>query len=333
MNALAPMPHDTENPGHAPVMLAEVLAELAPRSQGRYLDGTFGGGGYARAILATADCQLWGIDRDPDAITRGHEQSDTLLAREGRRRLHLLPGTFGEMATLAEDIAPFDGIVLDLGVSSFQLDQAERGFSFKQHGPLDMRMARSGPSAADLVNKASEEELADIIYHYGEDRLARRIARAIVQARGEEAILTTGRLASVIRRVVPQDRSGIDPATRSFQGLRIAVNDELGQIERALADAPRLLAPGGVFVVVSFHSLEDRLVKRAMAHEAGRTARPSRHTPGAIDPSVNRSEFALATPKPLRATQAETQANPRARSAKLRALSRLSSSASPGIAR
>ncbi|EHH68643.1 16S rRNA (cytosine(1402)-N(4))-methyltransferase RsmH [Gluconobacter morbifer] len=301
--------------GHVPVMLKEVLTALAPRPGGRYLDGTFGGGGYARAILNSADCVLHAIDRDSAAIARGQE-----MAAQADGRLVLHQGTFGDMTSLVGDAAPFDGIVLDLGVSSFQIDQAERGFSFRHDGPLDMRMGGDGPSAADLVNTTSETELADILYRYGEEKLSRRIARAIVAARAEEPFTTTGRLAHVIRSCVPRDRSGIDGATRSFQGLRIAVNDELGELERALEAAPRLLAPGGVFVVVTFHSLEDRLVKRAMATLAGRTANPSRY-----EPAPARQEppaFSLLYSRPLSATEEEERGNPRARSARLRALVR-----------
>jgi len=309
--------------GHAPVMLREVLKTLDVHEGATLLDGTFGGGGYARALLAVPDTTLWAIDRDPDAIARG----EALSGEIGSQRLHMLHGTFGDMAQLAKDAPPFDGIVLDLGVSSFQLDQSERGFSFRNDGPLDMRMGQSGASAEHLVNTAPEGELADIIFHYGEDRLARRIARAIVAARAEAQIRTTGQLAEVIRRVVPKDRSGIDPATRAFQGLRIAVNDELGEIERMLEAAPGMLAPGGRLVIVSFHSLEDRLVKRAMASLTGRAARPSRHEPLSVT-QQDTPPFSLLTPRPVRAASDETDINPRARSARLRALARLAPSPS-----
>ncbi|GAD09579.1 ribosomal RNA small subunit methyltransferase h [Gluconobacter frateurii NBRC 103465] len=225
--------------GHVPVMLKEVLEALSPRDGGRYLDGTFGGGGYARAILNSADCTLHGIDRDPTAIARGEA-----MAQQANGRLIMHQGTFGNMEELVGQDGPFDGIVLDLGVSSFQIDQAERGFSFRNDGPLDMRMGTDGPSAADLVNSMKESDLADILYRYGEEKLSRRIARAIVIARAEEPVTTTGRLAHIVRSCVPKDRSKIDPATRSFQGLRIAVNDELGELERALEAAPRLFGSG-----------------------------------------------------------------------------------------
>ena len=237
---------------HTPVLLGEILEYLAPAPGETYLDGTFGGGGYARAILEAApDCTLWAIDRDPDAIARGAE-----LAARHPGRLHLVQGTFADMVGLLDEhgVSALDGVVLDLGVSSFQIDDPARGFSFRHDGPLDMRMSASGTSAADLVADLSEAELADTLYQLGEERLSRRIAKAIVAARAVAAITTTQQLAEVIRAVVPKDKSGIDPATRSFQALRIRVNDELGQIERALAQAASLLAPGGRLVVVSVHS-------------------------------------------------------------------------------
>jgi 16S rRNA (cytosine1402-N4)-methyltransferase len=215
-----------------------------------------------------------------------------------------------------------DGVVLDLGVSSFQLDDASRGFSFRRDGPLDMRIGRHGPTAADLVNTLPERELADILFDFGEERRSRAIARAIVAERVKTPIATTSRLAGIIRAIVPPDRSGIDPATRSFQALRIRVNDELGEIERGLAQAARLLAPGGRLVVVAFHSLEDRLVKRFMAEAAGRAPAPSRHDPAGLL-LRGAADWRLLTPKPLRPSVAEERKNPRARSARLRAMERL----------
>jgi len=306
--------------GHVPVMLQEVLGTLAPREGASYLDGTFGGGGYARAILSAARCTLYAIDRDPDAIARG-----AALAAEFPGRLVLVEGRFGSMLELlaARGVARLDGVVLDLGVSSFQLDQAGRGFSFRADGPLDMRMEKQGPSAAELVNRLPEAELARILWELGEERHSRRIARAIVAARQEAPIETTGRLVQVIHSVMPRDPSGIDSATRSFQALRLAVNDELGEVERGLAAAARLLAPGGRLVVVAFHSLEDRIVKRFMQQAAGRAPGASRHAPAAILAPRAPAEFRLITPNALRPTEAETAANPRARSARLRALEKL----------
>ncbi|GBR38613.1 16S rRNA (cytosine(1402)-N(4))-methyltransferase RsmH [Komagataeibacter oboediens] len=322
-------PHD---PGHVPVMLAEVMEYLAPHDGGRYVDGTFGGGGYARAILAACDCQLWGIDRDPAAIARGAALAPAFPdARGGGSRLHLLHGGFADMADLlaGDGVTTVDGIVLDLGVSSYQIDEAERGFSFRMDGPLDMRMNDTGPTAADVVNTLPESELADIIYHYGEERLSRRVARAIVAARAEAPLLRTSQLADVVRSVVRPDRSGIDPATRTFQGLRIHVNDELGQITRVLEQAPRLLAPGGRLVVVSFHSLEDRLVKQAMSRAAGRMPAPSRHDPRAMTARAAPADFRLLTGRPIRPGDEETRRNPRARSARLRAMECIAPSSIP----
>jgi 16S rRNA (cytosine1402-N4)-methyltransferase len=304
---------------HVPVMLDEVLATLAPKDGGIYLDGTFGGGGYARAILEHARCTLWAIDRDPEAIERGAE-----LVALFPGRLHLLHGQFGDMVALLDQagVSELDGVVLDLGVSSFQLDDAGRGFSFRFDGPLDMRMGRHGTSAADLVNTLPERALADVLYELGEERASRRIAHAIVAARLEAPIETTGRLADIIRSVLPPDRSGNHPATRSFQALRIKVNDELRQIEAALEQAIGLLSPGGRLVVVAFHSLEDRIVKRFMGTSAGRMGSPSRHNPAGL---VTREapSFRLLTAKALRPGADETRRNPRSRSARLRALERL----------
>jgi 16S rRNA (cytosine1402-N4)-methyltransferase len=305
--------------GHVPVMLAEVLASLAPQEGATYLDATFGGGGYARAILEAAPgCTVFAIDRDPDTIARG-----AALAQRFAGRLHLIEGRFGDMLSLLRDrgIASLDGVVMDLGVSSFQLDQAERGFSFRADGPLDMRMEKSGASAAELVNGLPERDLADIIFRFGEERFARRIARAIVARRAEAPFTTTADLAALVRRAVPRDPSGIDGATRSFQALRIAVNDELGEVERGIAAAMELLAPGGRLVVVAFHSLEDRIVKQAMAAASGRGG-ASRHDPAALSGRA-KPAFHLLTPRALRPQDAECSANPRARSARLRGIERM----------
>ncbi|MBV9653873.1 MAG: 16S rRNA (cytosine(1402)-N(4))-methyltransferase RsmH [Acetobacteraceae bacterium] len=306
----------TQPSGHAPVLLAEMLAHLAPRAGGIYLDGTFGGGGYAEAILDAARCTVWAIDRDPDAIARG-----AALAARYPGRLHLLHGRFGSLLSLLAEsgVTTLDGVVLDLGVSSFQLDEAARGFSFRADGPLDMRMERDGPTAADLVNTLPEAELADTLFELGGERLSRRIARAIVAARQAAPITGTVQLAAIVRRVVPADKSGIDPATRSFQALRIRVNDELGEIERALAQAAQMLATAGRLVVVSFHSLEDRVAKRFMLAAAGRAPAPSRHDPTGLNRPPE-PRFRLLTPRAVRPGQAEIARNPRARSARLRAV-------------
>ncbi len=302
--------------GHIPVMLREVLAQLAPRDDATYLDGTFGGGGYATAILEAARCSLWGIDRDPDAIARG-----TAIAERFPGRLHLIHGKFGDMLALLADkgVGSLDGIVLDLGISSFQIDDPARGFSFRGDGPLDMRMGKNGTSAADLVNTLPEGALADVLFELGEERASRRVARAIVTARAEAPIETTARLVEIIRSVLPPDRSGNNPATRSFQALRIKVNDELGEVERALSQAADMLAPGGRLVVVSFHSLEDRLVKQFMTGLAGRAPGLSRHDPRGLAERPA-ARFRLLTNKALRPRDDETDANPRARSARLRAI-------------
>jgi 16S rRNA (cytosine1402-N4)-methyltransferase len=305
--------------GHIPVMLHEMLACLAPREGGIYLDGTFGGGGYSEAILDAAPCTVWAIDRDPAAIARG-----AVLAARHPGRLHLIEGNFGDMLQLlhARGVTALDGVVLDVGVSSFQIDDPARGFSFRADGPLDMRMGGTGPTAADLVMQLPEAELADSLFEFGEERLSRRIARAIVSARAEAPIETTARLAGIIRGVVPPSKDGIHPATRSFQALRIRVNDELGEITRALTAAASLLAPGGRLVVVSFHSLEDRLVKRFFTAAAGRAPSPSRHDPRGLT-ARQHAEFSLLLPKAARPGADELARNPRARSARLRALQRL----------
>jgi 16S rRNA (cytosine1402-N4)-methyltransferase len=305
---------------HIPVMLAEVLHHLAPAPGEHHLDGTFGGGGYAAAILERG-ATLTALDRDPDAIARGA----ALLARHPGR-LTLLHARFGDMLeTMAgQGVAALDGVVLDLGVSSFQIDQPERGFSFRADGPLDMRMGADGPTAADLVNTLPERELADVLWELGEERHSRRVARAIVAAR---PFHTTLALAETIRRAVPRDPSGIDGATRSFQALRIRVNDELGEIERGLAAGLALLAPGGRLVVVSFHSLEDRIVKRRFQEAAGRAPGASRHAPASLTRSTAAPAFRLLTPRAERPGDAEAAANPRARSARLRAIARITESA------
>ncbi|OUI78430.1 16S rRNA methyltransferase [Commensalibacter intestini] len=304
--------------GHFSVMLNEVMTLLNPQPNSIYVDGTFGGGGYSKAILSAAPCEVWGIDRDPDAIARGREIQKQFPS------LHLLQGDFENIDSLlkSQNITQCDGIVLDLGVSSFQIDQADRGFSFRFDGPLDMRMSRTGKTAADLVNSLSETELADVLFHYGEERFSRRIAKAIVNRRLEAPFETTQDLASLIQRTIPTDKSKINPATRSFQGLRIAVNNELEQIHTALNAALKLLKPGGKLIVVSFHSLEDRIVKDIMNKAAGRVAKPSRYLPLSLSPSQDITSFELLTTKPQRPSEQECHINSRSRSARLRAIKR-----------
>ena len=306
---------------HIPVLMAEVVEALQPRDGGRYVDGTFGVGGYTRAILGAADCTVFAIDRDPDAIARARR-----LAEEFGARLVPLQGRFGELDRLARASGcdAVDGVTMDLGVSSPQLDQADRGFSFRRDGPLDMRMERDGDSAADIVNGASEAELADIIFYLGEERFARRIAKAIVSARTGGAIERTGQLADLVRKVVPHaGRKGrgaeIDPATRTFQALRIHVNRELEELDRGLEASERLLSPGGRLAVVSFHSLEDRRVKTFLRTRSGRAASPSRHDPAAISGNTGpKPTFRVITGRPIAPGAEETARNPRARSARLR---------------
>ncbi|HQT87186.1 MAG TPA: 16S rRNA (cytosine(1402)-N(4))-methyltransferase RsmH [Acidiphilium sp.] len=304
---------------HIPVMRDEAMMLLAPRAGGRYLDGTFGGGGYTESILSAAPCTVWAIDRDPAAIARG-----AALAQRFPDRLHLIEGRFGDALSLldAAGVASLDGAVFDFGVSSYQIDDPARGFSFRTDGPLDMRMGSEGPTAADIVNHASAETLADILYQFGEERASRRIAAAIAARRVVQKFETTFDLARVIRSVVRPDKSGIDPATRSFQALRIEVNQELAEIEKGLAAAVKLLVSGGRLVVVSFHSLEDRIAKQFMAHAAGRTAQPSRHEP-VSDHGRGKAQFRLLTKGVMTPSEAETRANPRARSARLRAIERV----------
>jgi 16S rRNA (cytosine1402-N4)-methyltransferase len=300
---------------HVPVLGGPALDWLAPRDGGVYIDATFGAGGYSRVILDAAKCHVIGIDRDRSAIARG---ADLVQAAGGR--LVLVEGRFSDLQAIARDCGydAVDGIVFDLGVSSMQLDEAERGFSFRLDGPLDMRMGGNGPSAADVVAVASERDLAVIIGTLGEERHARAVARAIVRVRKEMPIKTTGALAGIAARVVRARPGTIHPATRTFQALRLFVNEELSELADALQAAERMLAPGGRLVAVSFHSLEDRIVKTFLAERSGQGG-SSRHLPEARKAAAT---FRILTRKPVVPDEAEIAVNARARSAKLRAAER-----------
>jgi 16S rRNA (cytosine1402-N4)-methyltransferase len=298
---------------HVPVLLAECCAALAAEAGGVHVDGTFGAGGYSVALLAANPAtRVVAIDRDPDAVARGQA-----LVTGSAGRLTLVQGRFGELDRIAEEAghAQVDGVVLDIGVSSMQLDQPERGFSFRHDGPLDMRMEQAGPSAADLVNELPEQDLAAIIFHLGEERRSRAIARAVIERRRRAPLRTTAELAELVARHV-RSEPGHHPATRTFQALRIAVNDELGQLVDALHAAERALKPGGRLAVVTFHSLEDRLVKLFLQARASRSPRASRHLPS---PEPVAPGFTLLGRGPTVAGYGEVSRNPRARSAKLRA--------------
>jgi 16S rRNA (cytosine1402-N4)-methyltransferase len=300
-------------PAHVPVLVEAVLAALAPRDDAVYVDATFGAGGYSEALLGAARCRVFGIDRDPDAVARG----EALAARYGGR-LTLIAGPFGDMERLLGPLSPgpIAGIAFDLGVSSMQIDQAARGFSFRQDGPLDMRMSGAGETAAELIARLDERELASLILTLGEERFAGRIARAVAAAQRRHPLATTGALAEIVRATIPKREPGLDPATRTFQALRIAVNDELGELDRGLAAAERLLMPGGRLAVVSFHSLEDARVKSFLRRRS-ESARGSRHLPPR--PGGPPPTFTLLSRRPIRSSDAEIARNPRARSARLRA--------------
>ncbi|MEL6257484.1 MAG: 16S rRNA (cytosine(1402)-N(4))-methyltransferase RsmH [Pseudomonadota bacterium] len=313
---------------HIPVMLDEVVKYLAPVDGDAILDGTFGGGGYAQAILAKADCDLLAVDRDPDALARMRAMA------ADAPRLKPIPGQFGDMETLARDAGfdAVDGVVLDLGVSSFQLDEAERGFSFMRDGPLDMRMGGDGPSAADVVNHAPAASLISVIAKLGEEPKARRIANAIVARRGDAVFERTLDLADTIETALGGRRGAkTHPATRVFQALRMFVNDELGELARGLRAAERLLRAGGRLVVVTFHSLEDRIVKNFLRDRAGLAGGGSRHAPERADGPP--ASFELLARRAIAVSDEEATSNPRARSSKLRAARRTNAPAFPmGVA-
>lgn len=300
---------------HVPVLGREAVEALAPRDGGVYVDATFGAGGYSRAILKIPGTRVIGIDRDRAAIAGGFD-----LVEQSGGRLTLVEDRFSNLADVcaAQGVSAADGIVMDVGVSSMQLDRSERGFSFRLNGPLDMRMAQSGPTAADVVAAASETDLANIIYIFGEERHSRAVARAIVKARKEAPIATTRALADIVSRVVRSKPNEIHPATRTFQALRIFVNEELDELHAALVAAEQALKPGGRLAVVSFHSLEDRIVKNFL-NGRGKRGGGSRHLP---DVAQATPSFDILTKRPVIADDDEVANNPRARSAKLRAASR-----------
>ena len=298
---------------HIPVLLSEVLEALSPKDGGVYVDGTFGAGGYAVAMLEAADCKVIGIDRDPSAIALAAD-----LKKKYGERLELINARFSQMAEVVS--SKVDGVALDLGVSSMQIDNAERGFSFQKDGDLDMRMSGEGITAADVVNTFSETELADIIYKYGEERFSRRVAAAIVARRTDMLFTSTLDLAKVVSAVVPRAKDGIHPATRTFQALRIYVNDELDELQKGLVAGAALLKPSGRLAVVSFHSLEDGIVKTFMQEKAGKMPAASRYMP--VQNEQPAQDFRLLNKKPLLPSDEEIRLNPRSHSAKLRVLER-----------
>jgi 16S rRNA (cytosine1402-N4)-methyltransferase len=296
---------------HIPVLLPAILEAVAP-VRGVWLDGTFGAGGYTRGLLDAGAETVIAVDRDPLAFEMAAD-----WAPEYGDRLVMQQGVFSRMDEYGQDL---DGVVLDLGVSSMQLDRPERGFSFMRDGPLDMRMSQEGPTAADIVNGASEEDLADILFHFGEERASRRIAKAILRERAVEPITTTLRLAAIIEGCLPRAKPGQShPATRSFQALRIAVNDEYGELFQGLMAAERALKAGGQLAVVTFHSVEDRIVKRFLTARSGGGGNANRYAP---EVSRDAPTFTMKSRKAIAADPEEVAANPRARSAKLRVAQR-----------
>ncbi|MBK0327332.1 16S rRNA (cytosine(1402)-N(4))-methyltransferase RsmH [Rhodobacteraceae bacterium F11138] len=303
---------------HVPVLLRPLLTAVAP-VKGVWLDGTFGAGGYSRALLDAGAERVIAVDRDPLAFDMARD-----WAEQYGDRLEMREGVFSRMDEYASDL---DGVVLDLGVSSMQLDLAERGFSFMHDGPLDMRMSQTGTSAADLVNRASESELADILFHYGEERASRRIARAILRARAEAPITSTLQLAGLIESCLPRPKPGQShPATRSFQALRIAVNEEYDELFKGLMAAERALKPGGQLAVVTFHSIEDRMVKRFLTARSGQGGRANRYAP---EMQQDAPQFTVTSRKAIGPDDAELADNPRSRSAKLRVAVRTDAPAGP----
>ena len=297
---------------HTPVLLNEVIAALAPAPGMRMIDCTYGAGGYTRAIISHG-AEVMAIDQDPNVIAQASPPNGAKLVQ----------GKFADLADIAnrENFSPVDGVVFDIGVSSMQLDEAERGFSFLRDGPLDMRMSQSGPSAADIVNSESEEELAHIIFTLGEEPASRKIAKTIVRARAEAPITRTHQLAEIVARAA-RAKPGTHPATRTFQALRIHVNSELDQLRSGLNASLQVLRPGGTLAVVTFHSLEDRIVKQFMDSESGKESQPSRHMPLQTETSAEQHRLTVKQRKAIAPSPAEREQNPRARSAKLRVATR-----------
>jgi 16S rRNA (cytosine1402-N4)-methyltransferase len=310
---------------HIPVLAGQMVALLGPKDGGVYIDATFGAGGHARAILDAAATRVIGLDRDQRAVALGADLVDRAAGR-----LTLVETKFSQLDAVARDLGyeAVDGVVLDLGVSSMQLDQAERGFSFRREGPLDMRMGGSGPSAADVVARASERDLTTIIATLGEERHARAVARAITAARRTAPIQTTAALSAIVTRALPTAPRQIAPATRTFQALRMLVNEELQELEQALAAAERVLKPGGRLVAIAFHSLEDRIIKTFLAERSRSLAAGSRHWPQRPPAAPS---FRLLTKRPIVPDQSEIAGNPRARSAKLRGAERTAAAALGGL--
>ena len=299
---------------HSPVLLAEMIAGLCPKDGGIYVDGTFGGGGYSRAILKSANCKVWAIDRDPDAQQRSKELRETYPGR-----ITFVLGRFGDLTNLMRKsgVNRIDGITLDLGVSSMQLETDERGFSFLRDGPLDMRMEKTGPSASEIVNSLPEEELSQLLFQYGGEKRSRHIAKAIVMARSKAPFQTTLQLADTVSGIVRRSKNGIHPATRTFQALRIFVNDEINELKKALNGAEVMLSEKGRLAIVSFHSAEDQVVKKFLREKSGLIPRPSRHQPFAKD-TYSAKTFKIINKRVITPKKEEILANPRARSARLR---------------
>lgn len=311
----------SSNSPHIPVMLQEQLDLLQPKDNGIYVDGTFGAGGVTQALLKAANCNVWSFDKDPTAITKAEK-----VKQDFPSHFHISHKAFRFMASELNQngIEEVDGVTIDLGVSSMQIDEDDRGFSFQSDGPLDMRMSQSGKTAADIINHEEESKIAQILYEYGEERFSRRIARNIVQKRQEKPITRTSELAQIIRNSVPKKNDKIHPATRSFQALRIAVNEELDELKQGLQSAEKILKPDGVITVISFHSLEDKIVKNFFRDRSSQRTNTSRFMP-----PTQHSEplsFELISKKAIKPSEKEIELNPRSRSARLRAARRLARS-------